>query len=75
MKLEISKEECMRHAEQEDGGEISAGTVGRDPAYRSSKWASYRALWAWRIRCLSYWMDEHRIPGGRIVFHIGVRWL
>lgn len=75
MKLEISKEQCMRLAEQEGDEEVGAGALGLDPAYRPSRWKNFRSIWAWRVRMLSYWMDERRIPGGWIVFRVGIRWI
>ncbi len=47
--------------------------VTADPNYKARGMANLRALWGWRIRMASYWMQERHIPGARLLFRIGVR--
>lgn len=47
--------------------------VTADPNYKTPRMVLFRSLCGWRLRMASYWMQEHRIPGAKLLFHIGVR--
>ncbi len=44
-----------------------------DPDYKTPWIVKQRCLWSWRVRMLSYWMMEHKIPGHQLIYKIGIR--